>query len=228
MREGAWPFMIEHTAGRTGAPYAMNDLSVALAHNDQFQEVTDLCREARELAIAANGPDAPITLIISMNLSTALRETGKKDEAKELVQHVLESQRRILPPDHPSIAGTLLQCAHMCGAAGDIEGAISALEEALDIQIRSMGEGSFRVAETRLSLSSIYVHQKEFDKAEELLDLAFDSVKPTWCEHPAFERTLQEAILELQRLRNQSAKVKDWEKQFDALRCDPAESSLAE
>ncbi len=90
---------------------AMNNLAVALGSQGRWAAAESLQRSA--LAIAETNHPAPSLEVATMenSLATALDLQGKYDEAGKLYADVLAQRGRILGPEHPDYASTLMNYA---------------------------------------------------------------------------------------------------------------------
>jgi tetratricopeptide (TPR) repeat protein len=86
-----------------------------------------------------------------------------------LLLEALDAQRRILGPDHPSVASTLVNLAAVAREQGDLSEAHSLLLEALDAQRRILGPDHPSVASTLVNLAAVAREQGDLSEAYSLL-----------------------------------------------------------
>src|SRR6185295_8473256 len=99
-----------------------------------------LFRKALAISRQALGNDHPDVAAKLNNLSGALRQQGKYDEAAAAVEEALRIARPRLGADHPLVARYSVTLARVHLARRDMRGAEALLRQALAIQQRAYGD----------------------------------------------------------------------------------------
>ena len=88
-----------------------------LADDGRYEEAEQLLRDALAgLEAEANG--SLLMAAAAAQLAGLLGATGRPAEAMGLYERSLEVRRRLLEPDHPTVAATLHNLAVVCDGAG--------------------------------------------------------------------------------------------------------------
>jgi tetratricopeptide (TPR) repeat protein len=128
-------------------------------------------RRAYAIMEAALGPDHPELFYSLGNLSEAMREQGKFDEALVMLQRVAALQRS-LPPIHREHATTLHNIAGVQLRRGELEAARAGFDEALRIREAVFGPDDPAVANTLTELSDVLLELGRAAEARPLLERA--------------------------------------------------------
>ncbi len=117
--------------------------------------------------------------------------SGETSKADSVLQHVLQTQKQNLGPDHPMVASTLGHLASLSYAQDRTAEADSLLQYALLIQEQSLGPDHPDVAETLSMLAELSKETSRFAEAESLFHRALhiqeQSLGPN---HPEVAETL--------------------------------------
>ena len=128
-------------------------------------------RRAYAIMEAALGPDHPELFYSLGNLSEAMRDQGKFDEALETLQRVAALQRS-LPPIHRERATTMHNIAGVQLRRGQLEAARAGFREALAMREAVFGPDDPAVANTLTELSDVLLELGRADEARPLLERA--------------------------------------------------------
>lgn len=128
-------------------------------------------RRAYAIMEAALGPDHPELFYSLGNLSEAMREQGKFDEALVTLQRVATLQRS-LPPIHREHATTLHNIAGVQLRRGELEAARAGFDEALRVREAVFGPDDPAVANTLTELSDVLLELGRAAEARPLIERA--------------------------------------------------------
>jgi tetratricopeptide (TPR) repeat protein len=113
----------------------------------------------------------------SSNLALLLIDKGGLDEAKMILESVLETYRRTIPFDHEMNGRARLHMALLLLKKGEHKSAEPFARDALGIQMKKMPPGSWRIAVSESILGESLAGQKQFDAAEKLLTDSYKQIE---------------------------------------------------
>jgi tetratricopeptide (TPR) repeat protein len=148
--EGA---LLEHRAVILGAAGRLEEELSA------FEEAAALYEETVER-------DSTRLLTLEANHAVVLNDLGRYDEARPMLEHVLEKETGILGDRHPQVAKTLTNLANSLAADGVYAEAAKNLERALSIEREVFGDDHPEVAITASNLSDLFVSAGQGKEAE--------------------------------------------------------------
>jgi serine/threonine protein kinase/tetratricopeptide (TPR) repeat protein len=140
--------------------------------------LTDLLREEGKLAEADSTGREAVTLLRKSghqlelagalyNLAIVVKAEGHESEAEAMDREALDIRRKLLDPQHPSIAESLNALSIHLAERGDGAGAESAAREALAIRRKALGSEHALVAHTLYVLGGALKLQDKLVEAEE-------------------------------------------------------------
>ncbi len=164
----------------------MNNLAVSYGIQFNYARSIELLTEvaAREAA-RPNGEEASNTLSTRRNLATGYREIGRIDEALELLQRTLETQRRVFGNDSIDVAISLSRLGAIYLVKKEYTVAQKAYEDAQQMLSKHMPPTHPEVLMNRAALAMIESEQGTTDKAIELLQPVYQAQRESLGEsHP--------------------------------------------
>lgn len=108
------------------------------------------------------------------DLALVLREADRIDEAGEILEQLVASERRLLGPDDLDLATTLNNLALVRRSQGDLDGAIALFRETLGVLRAALGESHMYIAAVVESIGSLEAVRGRYDAADSLMTLALD------------------------------------------------------
>jgi tetratricopeptide (TPR) repeat protein len=96
--------------------------------------------------------DHPDVIDVEGHLAEVLRRNGRLDEARTLMEHVLEVRERQLG-DHPDVAGSLVKHGAIFRDLKDFQKSVKILERAVRMFASRMGQRHHYVADAKLALA---------------------------------------------------------------------------
>ncbi len=102
-------------------------------------------RQAIEEFLINGAEDHPTLAQLRMNLARALRDQRRNQEARELLEPILETQRQKLPPGHPLLSSLLVVYGGVLADLEEFDLAIGVLEEARDLAAQEQGPKEFKL-----------------------------------------------------------------------------------
>ncbi|MBK8234397.1 MAG: tetratricopeptide repeat protein [Deltaproteobacteria bacterium] len=109
------------------------ELGMAEATGDRLADAIDHLGRAVEQAERALGPDHLEVLGMLNNLAATLMFADRNLEARAMFERVIAGTERAVGREHPQLVPGLLGLARTAVATGDLDGAIAALERALQL-----------------------------------------------------------------------------------------------
>lgn len=134
----------------------LGSLGIVLQQLDKLDEALDVSERSLRATIETYGDDHPYTLSALSNHGLILSRLERFDEAGELLRDVLESRRRVLPPDHRHIGVSLLLLAQLHRDTGVYETAEGFALDAHAHFLRTLGEAHGYTQAARRTCASIY------------------------------------------------------------------------
>jgi serine/threonine protein kinase/tetratricopeptide (TPR) repeat protein len=117
--------------------------------------------------------DDPLTdAALRDTIGVILTNNGALREAKPLLEAAVAARERLLPPDDPAIAASLVNLATLCYGQGDYARAEALLQQARAIQSRSLAPDDPAAANTLLSVGVLTQAQGRYPEAESALQQA--------------------------------------------------------
>ena len=163
-------------AGEGSAEVAssLNSLGLVLVHNARFDDALGPLREAlaiRRGMLAADHADQVDLLESITTLAQATWQSSRADWslAGELFEECMSRRAAMKEPDHPVVADSLYQYAHMLTASGDRERATTIATDALATRRRVFGARSAAAAQCLDLLAGLHAVEGRFRDAEPLL-----------------------------------------------------------
>ena len=109
-------------------------------------------------------------------LAWLLQDEGRLADAEALLREALELEKKTADPDM-LVAGNLADLAELVGILGRTEEARGLFNESLAIFDRHQGQYERQEARTLLKYSELWMHQKDFERALEMLNRADDKIR---------------------------------------------------
>jgi len=132
--EGGRPLRPDGTIRPTNYPFRHCNLAGLYLRQGRYREAEDLLVQA--LACAVWAKEDKWRLLYSRSLATAYFEQGQYDQAGQLCERLLESQRRVMGPEHQDTVATMAGLARVRMRQGAHDEAGALLEYALEISAR--------------------------------------------------------------------------------------------
>jgi tetratricopeptide (TPR) repeat protein len=105
------------------------------------------------------------------NLASALRETGRMDEARKYFEEVLVKVEKVAGVDHPLYGAALNNCALTLEAQSDFKTALKMHEKSLSLRIRALGPDHPDVALSMHNLGVCLLRDDKVKNLEKATDL---------------------------------------------------------
>jgi tetratricopeptide (TPR) repeat protein/predicted Ser/Thr protein kinase len=160
-------------AGEGSAEVAssLNSLGLVLVHNARFDDALGPLREALAIRRGMLAPDSVDLLESITTLAQATWQSSRADwsQAGELFEECMSRRAAMKEPDHPVVADSLYQYAHMLTASGDRERALAVATDALAARRRVFGDRSAAAAQCLDLIAGLYAVEGRFREAEPLL-----------------------------------------------------------
>jgi tetratricopeptide (TPR) repeat protein len=132
-------------------------------------------RQALKTCRQSHGAEDLTTLFLTSNLAAVLEDEGKHSEARSHLQTMLETQRKRLPPGHPSLAGALYRWAeHLLAVGEDLHQAETDLDQAIRIERAALPPGHRLLALTLAAQGWLYARSGRATQGEPLLRESLD------------------------------------------------------
>lgn len=152
-------------------------LSIIFAQGGRSAEAAAMQAEVAAWREGHDGPDHPHTLNARYNQAFYLLRLGRIPEATRIIEDVVVRQRRVLGPGHDRLAGGLRVLARARHDAGDAEGALAPIAEALAIRRRRFGHHHLQAAldlgwQAVIRSHTAHLREAEADARELLRDAA--------------------------------------------------------
>ncbi len=165
---------------------ATNNLAVSYGIQFNYAKSIELLEEvAARQAARPNGEEAANTLMTRRNLATGYREIGRVDEALELLQRTLATQRTVFGSDSIDVAISMSRLAAIHCVKKDFAVGKKAYEDSQQILLQRMSPTHPEVLLNRAALAMIESEQGNTDKAIELLQPICDAQRESLGEsHP--------------------------------------------
>jgi tetratricopeptide (TPR) repeat protein len=167
---------IERESGSHELATTLNLLGTLLASEQRFDEARLVYEEALVLFRAIDGNENPdSTATILNNLGDLENARGSPDKAHEWLVQCLQIRKRTLPPDHPLLAVAMDNLAKALAARRRMSEASAFFERALTMRVRVLGNDHPETNNTRVNWGTYLFHNKQFDKAGELFNKAWQA-----------------------------------------------------
>ena len=167
--------------------------TIGIAYNalELAPEAEKHLRRAYELSEAQRGADAPETIDLLMNLSTALAHQSKYGDAVTAAKAAYEGAARTLGPENPTTVVAMQSLAVMYLYTQQYGEAEPLLKKALDLQSRSNGYDNMDTLNTSDSLAELYIEQARYAEARPLLAKGLESYRRVFgSDHPYTDREM--------------------------------------
>jgi len=132
-------------------------------------------RRAAEIEQQLNGGDTMRMAGIWSAIGLAAERKGDRETARDAFERALEVQRRLLPANHPALAGTQVNLASTMMAAGDYAGSLAPLTQAWEIHTKAAAGKPSR-SRAIAAVNIAYCHIK-LDQPEQALPWAADALE---------------------------------------------------
>jgi hypothetical protein len=139
-------------------------------------EAEPLFRQALEGYRKTQGPDAHLTLDLTLDLAGLLDQTGRGAEALPLFRDAIKLARGQLGPDDPRLAGILAPLGLSLVQQGKWTGAEAVLRECLAIREKAQPD-DWSTFNTRSTLGGSLAGQKRYAEAEPLIVSGYEGLK---------------------------------------------------
>jgi tetratricopeptide (TPR) repeat protein/tRNA A-37 threonylcarbamoyl transferase component Bud32 len=157
---------------------------------DRLDEAAEEYRVAIEDHERAHTEETLVTVRLMHGLGEVLSRQGKYEQALERMQAALETETRLLGPDHPQRAGRLLSIGQTLGAMGRDEDGLEYHKKALALRERSLGPDHPRTASAHASVGNRLEQMGRYDEALVELHAALElKKKALGPEHPDLATT---------------------------------------
>lgn len=148
---------------------AMAALAAAHREAGNVTEARALFDELVTLRRRVLGPEHPDTLKAMAHVAATNWAAGHRDEAIDLLDQTAKTQSRVLGAEHPETIRTLSGVACMLRDQGRYEDAGKLFRRTLEARHRLLGPRHLSTYESARNLGGLYVRQRRFAEAEELL-----------------------------------------------------------
>jgi tetratricopeptide (TPR) repeat protein len=156
--------IFEKTSGKTSPPVAacLNNLGKTLCLETKPEDGANKLKLALALAIV-NSPQnvggdkcyTPFVAEVETNLADAYKDSGKSEMAGEFYKKALDTDKKVLGPDHPFIANILDGLSQVTGKLGQTAESEDFKKQADQIRERSFQSGSKDLATLPLSTADL-------------------------------------------------------------------------
>ena len=131
------------------------------------------------------GDEHPDTLTSMNNLAEILRAQNKLDDARKILEQVLEISRRILGDEHPHTFKSMNNLSLIYQALGDSDGARKIQEQVLEISRRILGDEHPDTLKAMDNFAGTLQAQEDFDGARKIQEQVLEiSRRILGNEHP--------------------------------------------
>jgi serine/threonine-protein kinase len=132
----------------------------------RWDEAIAMARRAAELEQQLTGATSPRMAAIWSAIGLAAERKGDRALAREGFSRALEVQRRVLPANHPAIAGTQVNLASTMMAAGDYAESLEPLKQAWEIHTEAaVGKPSRARAIAAVNIAYCYIRLEQLEPA---------------------------------------------------------------
>ena len=149
-------------------------LETLRSHHDRAKQ---LFGEAWQYFRTALGDDDPATLEARSNLAYALFQRAEYGAAEAHYQEIVARNRRLMGPDHPALAGSLVELAIAQRQCGHLTAARASLDESLEIRREHHFPADEDEAEGWNVLGHGYLDQNQLDAAEEAFRKSYETFR---------------------------------------------------
>ena len=132
----------------------------------KYSEAIAYLTRAKDLAVESVGMDNSETFDILNDLGQSYQFARKTQAAEECYKTALEGRKRILSPNSPAIAESLMCLAALRRDQNKIAESIQLFEQAIAIEKQAFGSDSSIVSDLSFVIGSLYERQKQYVKAE--------------------------------------------------------------
>jgi serine/threonine protein kinase len=132
-----------------------------------FAQAERLFRQGIQASKASGAAESRETLNTTHDLAWAVFQQGRVTEAQDIERRLLETQRRLMGPDHPDTLATMEELAFtVCGEGkGQCGEGIRITQEALEKQKRSLGPDAYYTLVTTDNLAIMLAGDGRVDEA---------------------------------------------------------------
>ena len=141
------------------------DEGVALGQIGQFAQADRAYAKAGALYVSVFGRVHVETAKATQNRALGALGAGRPDLALTLAERALVIYKRVLEPDHPTIADTYLLLGRIDHARGDLLGAAAALDRATAIFARIYGPANVAVGDAQYYAAQVWSDLGHHDEA---------------------------------------------------------------
>ena len=207
--------------GRSGLPSCLNTLSGILADKGAYREAVPLMREAIEVAEQDGAGERFSLMSLRGNLAWLLAMDGQNDEAERLIGVELRQRRKVLPPNHPAIATSLVTMGviHLNRTAPHL--AEPLLREALQIRETALGPDNPETVESRGFLGDCLSRLGRAGEAEPLLLSSYESMRKDSSSRPLSRKQAAERLAQLYETKGESGNVALWRRAAEEIAQTP-------
>lgn len=153
---------------RLGGAPSLNVLGIALAAQGRYVEAEPCFREAARRSARSLGLTSATAMNTTYRLACCILEQGRLDEARILLDPVLEQGRETLGAGHPEYANMLSTLGEVLHFAGDDFGAEHRFRQALAIRRGVFGDEHISIANSLNTLALVLTDTGRLDEAEAL------------------------------------------------------------
>ena len=161
---------------------ALNELGILYNKRQDFQRAIPQFEKLLAIEVALNGEESVESLNIRKNLADAYARTGRPDDARKMLDFVLEVRKRTLGPNSMKVAKTLNSMAGTMAKSGEYDAAISYADQSLEIRLNQserkpgrIGMGYFTLADVQLQSSAYEEDLDTFTKAMSMWEEVYDA-----------------------------------------------------
>ena len=148
------------------------NLGRLLTKTGRYEEALPLLEASYRIAVDELGPYHPWIAPRAINLGRTYQHFGRFEEAEELLRVALDQDSHIYGDTHHYVASSLQNIGNLVFAEKDQDEGIALIEQALAIEIESLGNEHLDTNQTRTLLANFYTQVGRYAEAEPLLDVA--------------------------------------------------------
>jgi tetratricopeptide (TPR) repeat protein len=155
---------VKEQAQKTGNPSDF-ETQIHLANELKRAGRYEEAKRIYDLLLKGSHGESSERAAILNNLAALLQDVGDYEQALALYHHSLEIARRVLGPEHPSVATTLNNLAAVYEAKGDYEQALALYHHSLEIARRVLGSNHPDTARILSNSAGVLLKMKRIDEA---------------------------------------------------------------
>jgi serine/threonine protein kinase len=115
------------------------------------------------------GGEPETSATVRETLGVTFRDLARYGEAQPLLEQALATRRRILGPDHPAVAESLMDLGELLSQTSGLKRAEELLREAVAVERRAFGNESLEAADALSGLGGVLRKQGDYGQAETVL-----------------------------------------------------------